>query len=154
LVGTVAARLIAQRYGNLTALLAQQPADIEHELAQIVGIGPKIASSVALYTSDPEQRRMLARLLELGVVAETELDVPVQGPLTGSSFCVTGALSQPREAIHALVRAAGGDVHTSVRKGTTYLVAGDKVGKAKLDAALKKGAQVIDEDKLRELLAG
>jgi DNA ligase (NAD+) len=109
---------------------------------------------VSVYTSDPEQRRMLARLLELGVVAETEVDAPVEGPLTGSSFCVTGALSEPREAVHARIRAGGGDVHTTVRKGTTYLVAGDKVGKAKLDAAQKKGAQIIDEDKLRELLAG
>lgn len=152
LVGSVAARLIAERYGNLRELLARDPAAIDAELAQIGGIGPKIASSVAAYVADPEQRRMLEQLLALGVEAETEVAARVEGPLSGQSFCVTGVLSQPREEVHAQIRAQGGEVHTSVKKGTTYLVAGDKVGKAKLEAAEKKGAQVIDEERLRALL--
>lgn len=151
LVGTVAARLIAQRYGNLSGLLAQS-AVLEQELSELPGIGPKIASSVAGYVADPEQRRVLERLLELGVEAETQRVEKVTGPLTGSSFCVTGTLSQPREAIHEAIRARGGEVHTSVKKGTTYLVAGEKVGKSKLDTAQKRGAQVIDEQQLRTML--
>jgi BRCT domain type II-containing protein len=39
-----------------------------------------------------------------------------------------------------------------VKKGTTYLVAGDKVGRNKLDAATKKGAQIIDEQQLAQLI--
>ena len=153
LVGSVAARLIAQRYGNLATLLATDPEQIESDLGELNGIGPKIASSVAAYVRDPEQRRVLERLGELGVEAESPRTVLVEGPLTGSSFCVTGALSEPREAIHALIRAHGGEVHTSVKKGTTYLVAGAKVGQAKLDAATKRGARVIGEDELRALFA-
>jgi len=76
----------------------------------------------------------------------------VEGPLSGISFCVTGTLSEPREAIHAQIKALGGEVHTSVKKGTKYLVAGDKVGKAKLDTAQKRGAEVIDEAALHRLL--
>jgi NAD-dependent DNA ligase len=41
-----------------------------------------------------------------------------------------------------------------VKKGTTYLVAGDKVGQSKRDSAAKFGVEVIDEPRLRELLAG
>jgi DNA ligase (NAD+) len=152
LVGTVAARLIAQRYGNLATLLAREPADIERDLAEIAGIGPKIASSVASYVGLPEQRAVLARLIELGVQAETTRLEKVVGPLTGKSFCVTGTLSQPREEIHAAILARGGEVHTTVKKGTTFLVAGDKVGKAKLDAAVKRGAEVINEEQLQQLL--
>ncbi|MDB4973577.1 MAG: ligase [Myxococcaceae bacterium] len=153
LVGTVAARLVAERYGNLATLLQRDPPAVEADLGEIAGIGPKIASSVAAYVADPSQRATLERLLTLGVEAETVRVEKVSGPLTGSSFCVTGTLSEPREAIHAEILARGGEVHTAVKKGTTYLVAGDKVGKAKLEAAEKKGAQVIDEAKLRELLA-
>ncbi|MDB4985549.1 MAG: ligase, NAD-dependent, partial [Myxococcaceae bacterium] len=152
LVGTVAARLVAEKYGNLATLLARDPAEVETALGEIAGIGPKIASSVASYLKDPVQRATLERLLQLGVRAETDRVEKIAGPLTGSSFCVTGTLSEPRETIHAQILARGGEVHTAVKKGTTYLVAGDKVGKAKLEAAEKKGAQVIDEDKLRELL--
>ena len=153
LVGTVAARQVAEKYGNLGTLLLRESTAIESDLSEIAGIGPKIAGSVAAYFADPSQRAVLERLLELGVQAETTRVEKVAGPLTGSSFCVTGTLSAPRENIHAEILARGGEVHTAVKKGTTYLVAGDKVGKAKLEAAQKKGAEVIDEARLRALLA-
>jgi DNA ligase (NAD+) len=154
LVGSVASKLIAERYGDLAHMLEREPPAIEQELAEIPGIGPKIASSVAAFMADPDQRATLERLLALGVKAETVRVEKVTGPLSGKSFCVTGTLSQPRESIHASILARGGEVHTAVKKGTTYLVAGDKVGKAKLEAAVKKGAEVIDENRLRELLEG
>jgi DNA ligase (NAD+) len=65
---------------------------------------------------------------------------------------VTGTLSRPREEIHAAIKARGGETHTSVKKDTTYLVVGDKVGQTKVDAARKKGVQVIDEAGLERLL--
>ena len=45
-------------------------------------------------------------------------------------------------------------MHDGVKKDTTYLVAGEKVGKSKLDAAKKNGAKVIDEGALGRLLRG
>jgi DNA ligase (NAD+) len=153
LVGSVAARLVAERYGNLHTLLAIEPTLLREELSQIDGIGPKIADSIASYVEDPHQRHVLQKLLAHGVSAESVRTQRVEGPLSGRSFCLTGTLSEPREAMQSLIRAHGGEVHTSVKRGTTYLVAGDKVGKAKTDAALKKGAQVIDEQELRAMLA-
>ncbi|HTA93165.1 MAG TPA: BRCT domain-containing protein, partial [Polyangiaceae bacterium] len=76
------------------------------------------------------------------------------GPLSGASFCVTGVLSRKREDVHAAIRAAGGQVLDKVKKGTTYLVVGEKVGKAKTDSAKKFGAQVIDEATLERLIRG
>jgi DNA ligase (NAD+) len=76
------------------------------------------------------------------------------GPLSGSSFCVTGVLTRKREDVHEAIRAAGGEVHDKVKKGTTYLVIGEKVGKAKTDSAKKFGARVIDEAALERLLRG
>jgi DNA ligase (NAD+) len=70
------------------------------------------------------------------------------GVLAGASFCVTGVLSRKREDVHAAIRAAGGQIHDAVRKGTTYLVAGEKVGKSKLDAARKHGTVVLAEREL------
>ena len=52
------------------------------------------------------------------------------------------------------IEAAGGKVAGSVSKKTSYLVAGDETGKAKLDAAHKHGVPVITEQQLDELLAG
>jgi DNA ligase (NAD+) len=154
LVGSVAATLVAHHVRSLSGLLARDPGELATELGNLDGIGPKIAESIANFLRDPLQRAMLQKLLDLGVTAESEKPARVDGPLSGTSFCVTGTLSQPREEIHARILARGGAVHTSVKKGTTYLVAGDKVGQTKLDAAHKKGAQVIDEARLEALLSG
>jgi DNA ligase (NAD+) len=56
--------------------------------------------------------------------------------------------------VHAAVRAAGGEVHDSVKKTTTYLIAGDKTGKSKLDQAKKYGTKVLTEAELYSLLEG
>lgn len=154
LVGGVAAALAARKYGNLQTLLTRDPSAIGPELAALNGIGPKIASSIQSFVEDPDQRAVLEKLLQLGVSAEaTRMERP-DGPLSGLSFCVTGTLSEPRDSIHSQIEALGGEVHTSVKKGTSYLVTGDKVGKAKIEGAEKKGARVIDEQGLRTLLTG
>ena len=77
-----------------------------------------------------------------------------EGPLVGKSFCVTGVLSRKREDIHAELRAAGARVDDGVKKDTTYLVAGEKTGKAKLEQAKKHGTQVITEAQMEMLLRG
>jgi DNA ligase (NAD+) len=63
-------------------------------------------------------------------------------------------LSRRREDVHQAIRDAAGEVHDKVKQGTTYLVAGEKVGKSKLDTARKRGVRVIDEATLERLLKG
>ncbi len=154
LVGQVAAKLIADRYQSLQALLDSEPSAIKDALSDVHGIGPKIAESVANHFASEHQRSVLSKLQALGVTTRHDaLDTRViEGPLNGKSFCVTGVLSKPREQIHQAITAKGGEVHDRVKKGTTYLVAGDKVGKSKLDGAKKHGAQVIDEAALMQML--
>ena len=81
-------------------------------------------------------------------------EIATEGPLVGSSFCVTGVLTRKREDVHALLRAAGATIHDSGKKGTTYLVAGDKTGKTKLDQAKKHGTRVVSEEEMDVLLSG
>jgi len=154
LVGTVAAKTIAVKYGNLRTLLDADPEVLQAELSESDGIGPKIAESVVSRLGDPDSRAMLEKLLGLGVSAEepVEVSAPAEGPLLGKSFCITGTLSRPRSELQALIRDHGGEVHASVKKGTQFLIAGDNVGKAKTAAAQKKGAEVIDEARLEAML--
>lgn len=156
LVGTVAAKLLAAYAMTPQALLEKDEATLLADLAELHGIGPKMAQSVASYLHDPQHRAVLQKMLELGVqVAPPALEAgpAADGPLAGQSFCVTGTLSVPRDEIHGLIRSNGGDVHDRVKKGTTFLVAGEKVGKSKLEAAEKRGAQVIDETGLRAMVS-
>ena len=60
----------------------------------------------------------------------------------------------PRADVQKRIEAAGGKVAGSVSKKTSYLVAGEDTGKAKLEAAQKHGVQVITEQQLDDLLTG
>jgi DNA ligase (NAD+) len=120
----------------------------------IRGFGPKMVESVALFFQDEDQRRLMGKLLERGVGlhAQPKEAAVTTGPLVGKSFCVTGVLSRKREDIHAELRAAGARVDDGVKKDTTYLVAGEKTGKAKLEQAKKFGTTVISEAEMETLL--
>jgi len=97
----------------------------------------------------------LNRLAEWGVRSGSYAPIPVitEGLLTGKSFCVTGALSAPRDQIHQLIQDNGGTVVSGVSAKTNYLVAGDKAG-SKIQKAEKLGITVLSESELKELIEG
>ena len=153
-VGQVAARQLAEEVVTLDRLLALSRDEAHELIDSIRGFGPKMAESVAEFLTDDDQRILLEKLGKLGLGRpQPTLEVAAVGPLKGMSFCVTGVLSRKREDVHADIRAAGGDVDDGVKKTTTYLVAGDKTGKAKLDQAKKYGTKVIEETELDAMLA-
>jgi DNA ligase (NAD+) len=154
-VGQVAARQLAEAASSLDALLAWQGDEVEERVHGVSGFGPKMIESVRAFLTSPTERTLLEKLHARGVSRpQPKHEAAPDGPLRGLSFCVTGVLSRRREDVHADIRKAGGEVHDKVKKGTSYLVAGDKVGKAKLDAAKKFGAKVLSEAGLEALLRG
>jgi DNA ligase (NAD+) len=154
-IGLVAARQLAEELGTLEALLAATPEGVRERVDAIHGFGPKMVESVVAFVSDDAQRAIMQKLVELGVGRpQPRAAVAAEGRLAGSSFCVTGVLSKKRETVHADIRVAGGEVHDGVKKNTTYLVAGDKTGKSKLDQAKKFGTKVVDEAGLYALIGG
>lgn len=152
LVGEVAAAQLAQRYRTLSGLAAADPGVERAELAAIFGIGGKIAASVADALSDERFMGVVGDLLAHGL--DPAAEATAKGTLAGRSFCITGALSRPRQAVQERIRAAGGEVHTSVKRGTGFLVAGADVGRAKLEKARALGTVVIDEAALERLIRG
>jgi DNA ligase (NAD+) len=152
-IGQVAARQLAEEAHTLERMLAWTPEEAREHVDAIRGFGPKMVESVVSFLNDDEQRALMQKLLKLGVGRpQPRPEVAAEGPLKGMSFCVTGVLSRKREDVHAEIRAAGGEVHDGVKKNTTYLVAGDKTGKSKLDQAKKYGTKVITEAELDGLL--
>jgi DNA ligase (NAD+) len=154
-IGQVAARQLAEAARDLTTLLAWSEEQTRAHVGGISGFGPKMVESVVDYLKADESRALLQKLAERQVSRPQPVTISnSEGPLVGKSFCVTGVLSKKREDVHQDIRDAGGEVHDKVKKGTSYLVAGEKVGKAKLDGARKFGAQVIDEAGLGALIRG
>lgn len=155
LIGQVAARQLAEVAETLQKLLSWTEMEARAELASVSGFGPKMIDSLWAALGDPNQRHVLEKLLARNVSSPQPKAATVsEGPLLGKAFCVTGVLSRRREDIHADILRAGGLVHDKVKKGTNYLVAGEKVGQSKRDAAQKFGVEVIDEARLLLLLAG
>jgi DNA ligase (NAD+) len=157
-LGGVLARPIAEKYGRLSQLrAAAERLDSEAlvaELCEIDGIGETIAQSVDRFLRDPHAAVVLAKLAERGVDPEQPVRAVTEGPLSGKTLVVTGTLTAPRGDVQKRIEAAGGKVSGSVSKKTSYLVAGEDTGKAKLEAAQKHGVQVITEQELDQLLAG
>ena len=152
-IGQVAGRQIAEVASTLEQLYEWTDEQIREHVGGIHGFGDKMVDSVVEYAKDPNERELMGKLIERKVGRAQPREEVVVGKLTGKSFCVTGVLTRKREEVHALLRAAGATIHDSVKKDTSYLVAGDKTGKTKLDQAKKYGATVVTEAQMDELLA-
>jgi DNA ligase (NAD+) len=152
-IGQVAARQLAEELGTLEHALDLDSGALRDRVASIHGFGPRMVESVVAFFADDAQRAVMKGLVAVGVGRpQPRAAVAAHGPLSGSSLCVTGVLSRKRETVHDDIRAAGGEVHDSVKKTTTYLVAGDKTGKSKLDQARKFGTKVLTEAELYALI--
>lgn len=154
-IGQVAGRQVAQVAGTLATLIGWSEEELREHIGGIHGFGGKMVDSVVEFMKDDAERAVLQKLLDRDVGRPQPREVvATEGPLLGKSFCVTGVLTRKREDVHNLLRAAGAIIHDSVKKDTTYLVAGDKTGKTKLDQAKKYGARVVSEEEMDRLLAG
>lgn len=152
-IGQVAAKQLAEIAITLETLLSWDEKTMRERVAEVRGFGPKMVDSVVLFFRDDVAIALCKKLVGLGVGRPQPVeDVVTHGPLVGASFCVTGVLSRKRDDVHKDLRALGGEVHDGVKKNTTFLVAGDKTGKTKLDQAKKFKTVVIDEAALDRLL--
>ena len=117
----------------------------------------KIASGELVPSEDVKLQieAWLERLAKLGITpTEPKREVKAEGPLVGAGCVLTGTLSRPREEYAKLIEAAGGIVQSAVTRKTKYLIAGENTGATKTEKAKKLGTEVIDEERLKELLNG
>jgi DNA ligase (NAD+) len=148
LVGERVAQLLATRFGSLERIAAAPVG----ELAEVHGVGPQIAESVAKFFADEKNREVMERLAQAGVVT-TERDVPAgPRPLEGKTFVLTGALpTLTRDGARDAILRAGGRVTGTVSKKTSYVVVGDEPG-SKADDARRLGVPILDEADLLALV--
>ena len=148
-VGWVMARNLATHFRTVDALMRATP----EELTEVDGIGPDRAELVAEWFADDENRALVEELRSLGLQMEAgEAERPVEGPLSGRQYVITGTLEGwSREQAKAALEALGAKVSDSVSGKTTGVIAGESAG-SKLQKAEKLGVPVLSEDDLRALL--
>ena len=149
-VGWVTAQTLARHFGNVERLMNAP----QEELVEADGIGPERAEALAEWFRDEENRRLVEELRDLGLRFEIgEEDRPVDGPLTGNTYVITGTLeSFTRDEAAAALEELGAKVGNSVSSKTTGLVVGEEPGKSKLTKAEKTGVPLLAEEDLLRLL--
>jgi DNA ligase (NAD+) len=148
-VGWVTAQNLARHFGSIDGLLAARQEDIE----EVDGIGPDRAESIATWFADERNRALVEELRELGIRLElADSERPVEGPLTGQTYVITGTLERwSRDQARAALAAKGAKVTDSVSKKTTAVVAGESPG-SKLEKARKAGVEILDEAAFEKLV--
>jgi DNA ligase (NAD+) len=148
-VGWVTAQHLARHFGDVEKLAAAT----QEEIQEVEGIGPERAEAIAEWFADKENLRLVGELKELGLRFEAGPEErPVEGPLTGSTYVVTGTLEgYSRDEARKALEAKGAKV--AVSKKTTGVIAGESPG-SKLAKAEQLGVPVLDEATLEQLLRG
>ncbi|HEY8644377.1 MAG TPA: NAD-dependent DNA ligase LigA [Gaiellaceae bacterium] len=149
-VGWVTAETLARYFGDVDRLANST----QEEIIECEGIGPERAEAIAEWFADDDNRRLVEELRALGLQFESgEDDKPVEGPLTGSQYVITGTLeSMSREEAREALEALGAKVSDNVSKKTTGVVVGESPG-SKVAKAQKAGVPILAEDDLKQLLA-
>lgn len=148
-VGAAVAELLLEHFRSFAALAAASA----EEMAEIEGIGPRIAASVTAWFAQPANQRTLARLAAAGLPMRLPEATPeAPATLAGRTFVITGTLpTWSRDRATAIIKEHGGKVAAAVSGATDYLLAGEKAG-SKLEKAQKLGIPILSEEDVRALL--
>jgi len=172
-VGEEVARILAEHFGTLDALLgadwaevAERKKSIQKENAarkrrgeaplpsELEGVGPELMESLAKFLSQKHNQQVIHELTSKrgGVAVRAERRRKAGGSLSGKVFVLTGTLpALTRQEATEMIQSRGGKVTASVSKQTDYVVAGAEAG-SKLDKARELGIAVVDEEALRRIL--
>ena len=140
---TIIKLIMGAGYDSIDKIMAMSITDFEN----ISGIGPIKAK--ALYNGLIVNKDIIKGLLNAGITIKEK----TMGKLNGMSFCITGALSKPREEFKTLIEENGGTWKSSVGKNLTYLILADPtLETVKAKTAKKNGTKCISEQELFDLI--
>ena len=150
-VGEIAAKTLARYYGSMDKVAEAS----KESLMQVNGIGEVIADSVIQYFSNPINRDFVERLRRYGLQMEIgEQQKQTQSDkLAGQSIVISGVFQHhSRDEYKALIEQHGGKNVGSISNKTSFILAGDNMGPAKLEKAQKLGIRIMSEDEFLQLI--
>lgn len=151
LVGETSAKTLARHFKDIDRL---QAATLD-ELTHIDGIGEIMAKSVISYFQNDENATIVRRLKEYGLrmsLSEEQLAGHTDR-LKGLTIVISGVFQRhSRDEYKTLIEQHGGKNTGSISAKTSYLLAGDNMGPAKLQKAEKLGVKIINEQQFLEMI--
>lgn len=151
-VGETTAKKIAKSAGSIDALMAMTPP----QLTAIEDVGPRIAQSITDYFAQPENRNIIERLRLKGVqlsMPQSHAQGPVSDALKDKAIVISGVFEHhSRDQYKDLIEAHAGKNVGSISKKTSFILAGDNMGPAKLEKARKLGIPIVSEDEFLKMI--
>lgn len=149
-VGETVAKKLAAAFRSIDNLAAASP----NELTAVPDIGESIAQSVLTYFAKPEHKQLIERLRTHGLQFETaESNTPVSDKLNGLSIVISGVFAHhSRDEYKAIIEQHGGKNAGSVSGATSFILAGENMGPAKLEKARKLGVKIVGEEEFLHLI--
>lgn len=143
-VGETVSKKLARAVGDIDRLMSMT----REELTAIDEIGDKIATSIIEYFTYEDNRRIVERLRDNGVtmaIADDTLSGRTDR-LAGKNIVISGTFTRhSRDEYKEMIEMNGGKNITSVSKKTSFILAGDNMGPAKLQKAASLGVPLISE---------
>ena len=150
-VGETAAKKLAKAFRNIEALEVAT----KEQLMEVDEIGEKIAQSVVTYFALPANIELINKLKEAGLQMEKleEDEGEFSDKLSGLSIVISGVFSKhSREEYKDMIEKHGGRNVGSISLKTSFILAGENMGPAKLEKAQKLGIKIINEDDFLQML--
>ncbi len=148
-VGERTAQLLANRFSSVEELASAN----EDELFEVDEVGPKVASGIREFFSEPANRQLIKKLEKSGVRPTAEKRTVKSNKLAGKSFVFTGGLAnRTREEAGEIVQQHGGTIVSSVSKKTSYVVVGTDPG-SKYEKAKELAVPILSEAEFEKLVA-
>ena len=150
-VGETTAKTLAKAFRSIDKLASASLDD----LMQVDEIGARIAESIIRYFADEKNREQIERLREAGIQLEMEeLDLSeYTDKLAGKSIVISGVFTHhSRDEYKEIIEKNGGKNVGSISKKTSFILAGDNMGPAKLEKANKLGVPIMNEEDFLKLI--
>lgn len=150
-VGETTARLLARHFKTIDALAAASLQD----LLEVEGVGEVIAKSVMTYFRNPVTMQIVERLRGYGLqmaLSEEQMSSATD-KLAGKSIVISGVFAHhSRDEYKQMIEQNGGKNVGSISGKTSFILAGENIGPAKLQKAEKLGIQIVDEEAFLKMI--
>lgn len=150
-VGETTARLLARHFKTIDALAAASLQD----LLEVEGVGEVIAKSVMTYFRNPVTMQIVERLRGYGLqmaLSEEQMSSATD-KLAGKNIVISGVFAHhSRDEYKQMIEQNGGKNVGSISGKTSFILAGENMGPAKLQKAEKLGIQIVDEETFLKMI--
>ena len=150
-VGETTSKRVAKAVRSMDRMQAMTVA----ELTAIPDVGPIVAKGIFDYLHDPVNESIIERLKEAGVQMALSEDKLAAGgdKLAGKTIVISGTFTHhSRDEYKDIIEREGGKNAGSISKKTSFVLAGENMGPAKLEKCRTLGIPIVSESEFLDMI--